>query len=90
MSRQKSWFKNATLVYWINAYNAHNGKNLDNYPTKKASRTLMSLVKNFPGKKKYSLEEIEHEILRKMDEPRIYCHQLCFFSVQLTKMKLIL
>jgi hypothetical protein len=31
----KSWSKNATLAYWINAYNAYTVKLiLDNYPTK--------------------------------------------------------
>jgi hypothetical protein len=38
------------------------------------------LVKKFfLRNKKYSLEEIEHEILRKMNEPNSFCHKLRFF-----------
>lgn len=72
---QKSWSRNAILAYWINAYNAYTVKLiLDNYPLKSIKdikdpwgRKLFTL-----GTKKYSLEEIEHEILRKMNEPRIH------------------
>ena len=72
---QKSSSKNATLAYWINAYNAYTVKLiLDNYPVKSIKD-----IKNPWGQKfiilenrAYSLEEIEHEILRKMDEPRIH------------------
>jgi hypothetical protein len=71
----KSWSKNAVLAYWINTYNAFTVKLiLDNYPVKSIkdikdpwSQKFFSL-----GDKKYSLEEVEHEILRKMDEPRIH------------------
>ncbi|NGY37888.1 DUF547 domain-containing protein [Flavobacterium sp. XN-5] len=71
----KSWSKNATLAYWINAYNAYTVKLiLDNYPTKSIKEINDPWGKKFIslGNKKYSLEEIEHEILRKMDEPRIH------------------
>ncbi|TDE05772.1 DUF547 domain-containing protein [Flavobacterium sandaracinum] len=71
----KSWSKNATLAYWINAYNAYTVKLiLDNYPTKSIKDINDPWGKKFfsLGNKKYSLEEIEHEILRKMDEPRIH------------------
>ncbi|MEZ7498126.1 DUF547 domain-containing protein [Flavobacterium sp. Arc3] len=71
----KSWSKNATLAYWINAYNAFTVKLiLDNYPTKSIKDINDPWGKKFftLGNKKYSLEEIEHEILRKMDEPRIH------------------
>lgn len=71
----KSWSKNATLAYWINAYNAYTVKLiLDNYPTKSIKDINDPWGKKFfsLGDKKYSLEEIEHEILRKMEEPRIH------------------
>lgn len=71
----KSWSKNATLAYWINAYNAYTVKLIiDNYPVKSIKDINDPWGKKFfsLGNKKYSLEEIEHEILRKMDEPRIH------------------
>lgn len=71
----KSWTKNAVLAYWINTYNAFTVKLiLDNYPTKSIKDISDPWGKKFftLGTKKYSLEEIEHEILRKMDEPRIH------------------
>jgi hypothetical protein len=70
----KSWSKNATLAYWINAYNAYTVKLiLDNYPTKSIKDINDPWGKKFFSLEiKYSLEEIEHEILRKMNEPRIH------------------
>jgi hypothetical protein len=71
----KSWSKKAVLAYWINSYNAFTVKLiLDNYPTKSIKDIKDPWGKKFftLGEKKYSLEEIEHEILRKMDEPRIH------------------
>ncbi|MBE0393840.1 hypothetical protein BJQ96_03713 [Flavobacterium sp. PL0002] len=67
--------RNATLAYWINAYNAFTVKLiLDNYPTKSIKDIKDPWGQKFftLGNKKYSLEEIEHEILRKMGEPRIH------------------
>lgn len=72
---QKSWTKKAILAYWINAYNAFTVKLiLDNYPVKSIKDINDPWGKKFfvLGNKKYSLEEIEHEILRKMNEPRIH------------------
>nr|WP_315166464.1 DUF547 domain-containing protein [uncultured Flavobacterium sp.] len=71
----KSWTKNAVLAYWINTYNAFTVKLiLDNYPVKSIKDISDPWGKKFftLGTKKYSLEEIEHEILRKMNEPRIH------------------
>jgi len=71
----KSWSKNATLAYWINAYNAYTVQLiLNNYPTKSIKDIKDPWGKKFftLGTKKYSLEEIEHEILRKMNESRIH------------------
>ena len=66
---EKSWTKNATLAYWINAYNAFTVKLiLDNYPVK--SITNLSGGKPWDVKnielagKKYSLNNIENDIIR--------------------------
>ena len=72
---QKTDTKEAVLAYWINAYNAYTVKLiLDNYPVKSIKDIKDPWGKKFftLGSKKYSLEEIEHEILRKMNEPRIH------------------
>lgn len=72
---EKSWSKNAILAYWINTYNAYTVKLiLDNYPVKSIKKIDNPWDKEFftLGNKKYSLGEIEHKILRKMNEPRIH------------------
>lgn len=71
----KAWGRNATLAYWINTYNAYTVKLIvANYPTKSIKDINDPWGKKFIslGNKKYSLEEIENEILRKMNEPRIH------------------
>lgn len=64
-----SWSKNASLAYWINAYNAFTLKLIvDNYPLK----SITDLNNGKPwdvkwitlGNKKYSLNTIEHDIIR--------------------------
>ncbi|EDP97250.1 DUF547 domain-containing protein [Kordia algicida OT-1] len=70
-----NWTKEEKLAYWINAYNALTvDLILRNYPLesikdirKPWDQRLWKL-----GKKWYNLDEIEHKILRKMDEPRIH------------------
>ena len=72
---EKSWTKNATLAYWINAYNAYTVKLiLDNYPVKSIKKIDSPWDAAFInlGNKKYSLGKIEHKVLRKMNEPRIH------------------
>lgn len=72
---EKSWSKNAILAYWINTYNAYTVKLiLDNYPVKSIKKIDSPWDAAFftLGSKKYSLGEIEHKILRKMNEPRIH------------------
>ncbi len=72
---QKSWSKDAILAYWINAYNAFTVKLiLNDYPVNSIKDIKDPWGKKFftLGTKKYSLEEIEHKILRKMNEPRIH------------------
>ncbi len=62
-----SWSKNDKLAYWINTYNALTiDMILENFPVK-----TIKEIKNRWGKKlyknKYSLGDIEHKILRKMN-----------------------
>ncbi|SDE36437.1 DUF547 domain-containing protein [Ulvibacter litoralis] len=72
---KKSWSKNATLAYWINAYNAFTVKLiLDNYPVESIKDIKKPWDQDFImlENSAYSLGEIEHKILRKMNEPRIH------------------
>jgi hypothetical protein len=72
---EKSWSKEAVLAYWINTYNAFTVKLiLDNYPVKSIKKIDSPWDTAFftLGNKKYSLGEVEHKILRKMNEPRIH------------------
>ncbi|WP_239540761.1 DUF547 domain-containing protein [Spongiivirga citrea] len=69
------WKREDVLAYWINAYNAFTIKLIiDNYPTKSIKDIKDPWGARFfkLGKKWYNLNEIEHQILRKMDEPRIH------------------
>lgn len=69
------WSNKEILAYWINAYNAFTvDLILRNYPVKSIkdiknpwNQRLWKL-----GNKWYNLDEIEHKILRKMNEPRIH------------------
>jgi len=70
-----SWAKNEKLAYWINAYNAFTVRLiLDHYPVKSIKDIKDPWGKEFIAiaDKTYSLEDIEHKILRKMNEPRIH------------------
>jgi len=75
-----SWTKNEKLAYWINAYNALTiDLILRNYPVESIKdiknpweQRLWKL-----GNKWYNLEDIEHQILRKMNEPRIHFAIVC-------------
>ena len=67
--------KSAQLAYWINAYNALTIQLiLQNYPLK----SIRDLKNPWERKlfelegKNYSLGDIEHQVLRKMKEPRIH------------------
>jgi hypothetical protein len=71
----QSWSKNEKLAYYINLYNAYTVLLiLDNYPTESIKK-----IKN-PWDQELiplhddiiSLGDLEHKILRKMDEPRIH------------------
>lgn len=72
--------KNEKLAYWINAYNALTiDLIIKNYPVKSIKDTKDPWGQKLweLGDKWYSLEDIEHEILRKMDEPRIHFAIVC-------------
>lgn len=78
--------RQAKLAYWINAYNAVTLEGiLRVYPTTSIRKHTAKLVgyniwKNLiftAGDQRVSLEDIEHKILRKMDEPRIHFAVVC-------------
>lgn len=83
---------NEKLAFWINAYNAFTLQVVrDNYPVKSITdlHTGGKVIGYLLGKtvwdkefisindKKYSLNDIEHKILRKMNEPRIHFAIVC-------------
>jgi len=71
----EKWSKNEKFAYYINLYNAATVKLIiDNYPLKSIKDISSPWDKKWVlvGGKKLSLGNIEHEILRKMDEPRIH------------------
>ena len=84
-SPQKNWSDNKTKAFWINAYNAYTLKLiLENYPLK----SIMKIKRkgkdawNIPfanvGGTNYTLNHIEHEILRKdFNDPRIHVGVNC-------------
>lgn len=78
--------KQAQLAFWINAYNALTIEGmLQEYPTNSIRNHTAKVFgyniwKQLPlivGNGQYSLEQIEHEILRKMGEPRIHFAIVC-------------
>lgn len=77
---QDSWSRNKTLAYWINAYNALTvDLIIRNYPLqsiKDIKDPWDQRLWKF-GLKWYNLNDIEHQILRKMDEPRIHFAIVC-------------
>lgn len=72
--------KEEILAYWINAYNAMTiDLILRHYPIK-SIKDIKDPWKQRHwqlGGKYYNLDEIEHDILRKMDEPRIHFAIVC-------------
>jgi len=74
-SPQNKWSKEEKLVYYINIYNAGTVKLiLDNYPIKSIKDIKKPWAKEIIkiGENTFSLGDIEHKILRKMNEPRIH------------------
>lgn len=69
-----------TLAFWINAYNAMTiDLILRHYPIKSIKDIKDPWQQRYwkLGEKWYNLEDIEHQILRKMDEPRIHFAIVC-------------
>jgi len=69
------WSKEEKLAYWINAYNAYTIKLIiDSYPIKSIKDIKDPWDKKFfkINGEWYSLNQLEHKILRKLDEPRIH------------------
>ncbi len=83
-ARPESLTRDEKLVFWINTYNILAAKMVaDRFPIKsiKDAGSFFSPVwkkpaGNVAGKQR-TLNEIEHEILRKMDEPRIHVAIVC-------------
>ncbi len=82
---EKSWSKNKQKAFWINAYNAYTLKViLDSYPVKsimdikKKGRNAWKIPFVKIGKTTYTLDYIEHEILRKkLFDPKIHVGVNC-------------
>lgn len=76
----ENWKKEDKLAYWINAYNALTvDLIIRNYPIKsiKDIKTPWEQRLWKLGNTWYNLDEIEHDILRKMNEPRIHFAIVC-------------
>ena len=78
--------KEAKLAFWINAYNALTIEGiLREYPTTSIRKHTPRLygyhiwkdLQLMVGDSAYSLEQIEHEVLRKMGEPRVHFAIVC-------------
>jgi len=79
-SPQDSWGKEDTLAYWMNVYNAYTVKLiLNNYPTQSIKDIDGPWNERFIkiGEKWHNLNDVEHRIIRKMDEPRIHFALVC-------------
>lgn len=85
-SLDKSSSKEAEIAFWINAYNAVTLEGiLQVYPTSSIRNHTAKLFgyniwKHLPlivGIRQFSLDQIEHEILRKKNEPRIHFAIVC-------------
>lgn len=77
---QDAWSKDRTLAYWLNVYNAFTVKLItDHYPTKSIKDINGQWSTDFIniGNELYSLNDIEHRIIRKMGEPRIHFALVC-------------
>jgi hypothetical protein len=75
-----TWSKEDKLAYWINAYNAYTVQLIvDRYPLKSIKDIESPWDFRFIklGEKWFTLNDIEHKILRKMDDPRIHFGIVC-------------
>lgn len=78
--------KEAKLAFWINAYNAvtvygilreYPTTSIRNHTAKLVGYNIWKDLQLFVGGRPHSLEAIEHQILRKMGEPRIHFAIVC-------------
>ena len=78
--------KDAKLAFWINAYNAvtvygilreYPTSSIRNHTAKLFGYNIWKDLQLYVGGRAHSLEAIEHEILRKMSEPRIHFAIVC-------------
>lgn len=72
---QSNWSKNEKMAYYINAYNAFTVELIiENYPLKSIKDLRRPWKRKFIpiGDEMLSLDDIEHGILRNMNEPRIH------------------
>jgi hypothetical protein len=85
-SLSKPASRESQLAYWINAYNAVTARGiLREYPTASIRNHTAKLfgyniwkdLQLIVDGEQFSLEQIEHEILRKMGEPRIHFAIVC-------------
>ena len=84
-SPDKSWSENKQKAFWINAYNAYTIKLiLENYPLKsimdikKDGKTAWKIPFAKVGGETYTLDHIEHKILReKLFDPKIHVGVNC-------------
>jgi len=83
---QKAASKDAQLAFWINAYNAvtvhgilreYPTTSIRNHTAKLFGYNIWKDLQLYVGGKAYSLEDIEHQTLRKMGEPRIHFAIVC-------------
>lgn len=92
-STYRSWQEEQKIAFWMNAYNAFTLKAIiDHYPIeasffssilypKNSIRQIAGVWNSLPFRimgRSYTLDEIEHEILRKQfDEPRLHMALVC-------------
>ena len=78
--------REAKLAFWINAYNAvtlegilqvYPTTSIRNHTAKVVGYNIWKQLKLPVGDRQYSLEDIEHKVLRKMNEPRIHFAIVC-------------
>lgn len=76
----------ATLAYWINAYNAvtihgilreYPTTSIRNHTAKVFGYNIWDDLKLTVGSRRYSLNQMEHDVLRKMRDPRIHFAIVC-------------
>ena len=76
----ETWSNDEKMAYWINAYNAFTIQLIiENYPISsiKDIKNPWGIEFIKLGDKTFSLNDIEHEILRKMNDPRIHFGIVC-------------